>query len=255
MDMDMDMDVELQALLDAAFDVVAFVKGAIDNHSAERLLGTLDGGVRLVNRELGSKVSAQYEALQEAFEAFDLNGDGFISKSEMVEILTRPCKSMPNQKPWTIAAAEAAFDKMDYNRDGLLDIDEFSESWSTDCALSRFTKPASTASVDVTPRAATEQERAFVQAALGAEPSVLELYTAVVKAAKAWAAREGVAEDKLYIWIDYSSVDQDDLSELTKGVNSLGLFVCSADAFITIEHPDYFDRGWWPLQAAIQLQD
>ena len=46
------------------------------------------------------------EALQEAFEAFDLNGDGFISKSEMVEILTRPCKSMPNQKPWTIAAAE-----------------------------------------------------------------------------------------------------------------------------------------------------
>ena len=121
------------------------------------------------------------EALQEAFEAFDLNGDGFISKSEMVEILTRPCKSMPNQKPWTIAAAEAAFDKMDYNRDGLLDIDEFSESWSTDCALSRFTKPASTASVDVTPRAATEQERAFVQA-LGAEPPVLELYTAVVKA-------------------------------------------------------------------------
>ena len=62
------------------------------------------------------------------------------------------------------------------------------------------------------------------------------------------AAREGVAEDKLYIWIDYSSVDQDDLSELTKGVNSLGLFVCSADAFITIEHPDYFDRGWCLLE-------
>ena len=76
----------------------------------------------------------------------------------------------------------------------------------------------------------------------------LTKYTAVVKAAKAWAAREGVAEEKLYIWIDYSSVDQDDLSELTKGVNSLGLFVCSADAFITIEHPDYFDRGWCLLE-------
>ena len=76
----------------------------------------------------------------------------------------------------------------------------------------------------------------------------LTKYTAVVKAAKAWAALEGVAEEKLYIWIDYSSVDQDDLSELTKGVNSLGLFVCSADAFITIEHPDYFDRGWCLLE-------
>ena len=108
----------------------------------------------------------------------------------------------------------------------------------------------------------------------------------VRKAARAWAAREGVAEELLYIWIDYASVDQvsstsspphisrylpylpisplylpyispisllylsyisqDDLAELTKGVNSLGLFVCSADAFITIEHPEYFSRGWYP---------
>ena len=48
-------------------------------------------------------------------------------------------------------------------------------------------------------------------------PDVPELtkYNAVLKAARAWAAREGVAEELLYIWIDYASVDQDDLSELS----------------------------------------
>ena len=39
-------------------------------------------------------------------------------------------------------------------------------------------------------------------------------------------------------------VDQDDVPELTRGVNSLGLYVASCDAFITIEHPEYFSRGW-----------
>ena len=55
---------------------------------------------------------------------------------------------------------------------------------------------------------------------------------------------EGVAEKNLHIWLDYSSVDQDDDTLLVKGVNSLALYVCSCDAFISIDHADYFDRGW-----------
>merc|ERR1711924_583996 len=43
-------------------------------------------------------------------------------------------------------------------------------------------------------------------------------------------------------------VDQDDVQELTRGVNSLGLYVCSCSAFITIEHESYFDRGWCLLE-------
>ena len=38
--------------------------------------------------------------------------------------------------------------------------------------------------------------------------------------------------------------DQDDDTLLVKGVNSLALYVCSCDAFISIDHADYFDRGW-----------
>ena len=74
-------------------------------------------------------------------------------------------------------------------------------------------------------------------------------YTSVVAAAKAWAALNGnVPYEQIYIWIDYACVDQDDVSELTRGVNSLGLYVCSCDAVITIEHESYFDRGWCLLE-------
>ena len=31
---------------------------------------------------------------------------------------------------------------------------------------------------------------------------------------------------------------------LVRGVNSLALYVCSSDAFVSIDHADYFDRGW-----------
>ena len=48
--------------------------------------------------------------------------------------------------------------------------------------------------------------------------------------------------------LSYACVEQDDLPELTRGVNSLGLYVCSTDAFVTIEHPSYFNRGWCLLE-------
>ena len=72
----------------------------------------------------------------------------------------------------------------------------------------------------------------------------LTKYKACTAAARAWASSQGVAEEQLYIWIDYSCIEQDDVPELLRGVNSLGLYVCSSDAFITIEHDAYFERGW-----------
>ena len=69
-------------------------------------------------------------------------------------------------------------------------------------------------------------------------------YKQLMAACNAYMKSEGVAEKNLYIWLDYSSVDQDDDTLLVKGVNSLALYVCSCDAFISIDHADYFDRGW-----------
>jgi diketogulonate reductase-like aldo/keto reductase len=76
------------------------------------------------------------------------------------------------------------------------------------------------------------------------DDAVLTKYKACTAAARAWASAEGVAEEQLFIWIDYSCIEQDDVSELVRGVNSLGLYVASSDVFITIEHDAYFDRGW-----------
>ena len=74
-------------------------------------------------------------------------------------------------------------------------------------------------------------------------------YKSVVDATRAWATLNGdVPEEQIYIWIDYACVDQDDVPELTRGVNSLGLYVTSTDAFITIEHDSYFGRGWCLLE-------
>ena len=69
-------------------------------------------------------------------------------------------------------------------------------------------------------------------------------YKQLMAACNEYMKSEGVAEKNLHIWLDYSSVDQDDDTLLVKGVNSLALYVCSCDAFISIDHADYFDRGW-----------
>lgn len=69
-------------------------------------------------------------------------------------------------------------------------------------------------------------------------------YKQLMQACDAYMKAQGVAEKNVHLWLDYSSVDQDDDALLVKGVNSLALYVCSCDAFISIDHADYFDRGW-----------
>ena len=79
-------------------------------------------------------------------------------------------------------------------------------------------------------------------------------------AASAYAKEAGVDTSQVFIWLDFSCVDQDNDADLVRGVNSLGcvvrglsqrhppvtdppselthsLYVASADAFVTIEHP------------------
>ena len=67
---------------------------------------------------------------------------------------------------------------------------------------------------------------------------------AIVDAARAYAKQEGVDLEKIYIWFDLACVEQDDLSELVRGVNALGLFITACDAFVSIDHPEYWGRAW-----------
>jgi len=66
----------------------------------------------------------------------------------------------------------------------------------------------------------------------------------IVASAKAWSEQNNVAEANMYVWVDFCCIEQDDFEELIRGVNSLALYVCSVDGFVTIENEVYFDRGW-----------
>ena len=65
------------------------------------------------------------EQIQAAFKVFDADGDGFITRDELVAILTRPTSKRSHSKQ----EAEAIFAKADRNNDGRVDIDEFAAAW------------------------------------------------------------------------------------------------------------------------------
>ena len=67
---------------------------------------------------------------------------------------------------------------------------------------------------------------------------------AIVAAAEAYAKQEGIELEKVYIWFDLACVEQDDLAELIRGVNALGLYITACDAFVSIDHPEYWSRAW-----------
>ena len=69
-------------------------------------------------------------------------------------------------------------------------------------------------------------------------------YQAVVAAMHQWSACNNVAEEDIFLCFDWVSVEQDDLSELTRGVNFLGMYIAVCDALITIEHVEYWNRTW-----------
>ena len=67
---------------------------------------------------------------------------------------------------------------------------------------------------------------------------------AIVAAAEAYAKQAGVELEQVYIWFDLACIEQDDLAELVRGVNSLGLYITACDAFVSIDHPEYWSRAW-----------
>lgn len=69
-------------------------------------------------------------------------------------------------------------------------------------------------------------------------------YRSLVTAVEAWAAAEGVPTTDVYVWFDFASIDQDDFTELMRGVNALGLYIACCDAFFSFEHDEYWNRAW-----------
>ena len=62
----------------------------------------------------------------ERLKDMDTDGDGKISKPELIAILTRP---VAGYKPFTVEHAERTFSQVDLNDDGVVDYSEFSKAW------------------------------------------------------------------------------------------------------------------------------
>lgn len=78
------------------------------------------------------------ERLQWAFNLYDINGDGFITKDEMTDIVSAIYEMMGRfsepmvDENTTKEHVERVFHKMDINRDGVITFDEFMETCRRD---------------------------------------------------------------------------------------------------------------------------
>jgi hypothetical protein len=89
--------VEPRALHSEDFEESVFVKGALEAHSAERLLATLDDGLRKVNLELGSKVSERYETLLTNAQAARGVESKLVRSNDRVEALAQAVRRTQTQ--------------------------------------------------------------------------------------------------------------------------------------------------------------
>ncbi|XP_033239443.1 Kv channel-interacting protein 4 isoform X3 [Drosophila pseudoobscura] len=83
------------------------------------------------------------EKLRWTFSLYDINGDGFITREEMTDIVTAIYELMgrlPDEYPEEEkikGKVEQIFQKMDINRDGVVTLEEFLEACRNDDAISR----------------------------------------------------------------------------------------------------------------------
>lgn len=63
----------------------------------------------------------------------------------------------------------------------------------------------------------------------------------VLAAAGHVAVLRGVPLERVYLWVDYSVVDQDNPMP---GVQALPIYVACSEEFVYIEHEAYWERAW-----------
>jgi len=57
-------------------------------------------------------------------------------------------------------------------------------------------------------------------------------------------SRETFPGKNIWMWVDYSCIDQDNRLEAVRGIMSLPLTVLASDAFLALVSPDYSSRAW-----------
>ena len=72
----------------------------------------------------------------------------------------------------------------------------------------------------------------------------------VCAASRKWAEAHSFPLKQLFLWMDWPCIEQDVKADLIRGVNSLGLYAASCDAFIAVDHAEYWRRAWCRMEIA-----
>ncbi|CAL8115189.1 unnamed protein product [Orchesella dallaii] len=115
-----------------------FPQGANTGHYSHYVFNTLDQGrsglISFEDFVLGLSVLSRgtpEEKLRWTFSLYDINGDGFITKEEMKDVVTAIFELMGNctepliEEGAVQTRVDKVFQKMDQNHDGLVSLDEF----------------------------------------------------------------------------------------------------------------------------------
>lgn len=73
----------------------------------------------------------------------------------------------------------------------------------------------------------------------------------ILAAARSFAEESGCKPEDVFIWNDFSCVDQ---SAPQAGVQALPLYQAACDAFVRVDHPQYFQRAWCRTEAYLQAR-
>jgi hypothetical protein len=116
----------------AEFRKIAIEVGVNDTELVDRLFAAfdIDASGDLDWRELCAGVTAQDDAT--VFSIFDANGDGFVTRNELVPLLVHAASNSPSDAATNASELDelekrmgALFEKIDSNHDGRISLDEF----------------------------------------------------------------------------------------------------------------------------------
>lgn len=125
-----------------------FPLGADSSHYAHYVFNTFDsdrsGSISFKEFVVGLSVlvrGTDLEKLQWAFSLYDINGDGFITKEEMTNIVTAIYRMMGRYADPIVdddaprIHVDNIFQKMDHNGDGVISLEEFMDTCRNDEAM------------------------------------------------------------------------------------------------------------------------
>lgn len=115
------------------------------SHYAEYVFKTFDrdhsGAISFEDFVVGLSILSRgtlHEKLQWTFNLYDINGDGFITKDELYDIISSiydlvgRCAGPDVEETTTRDHVERVFQRLDLNKDGVVTMDEFMDSLSKD---------------------------------------------------------------------------------------------------------------------------